>query len=117
MCIRDRYQSVITSKVHLVKNIKIAEAIIDTFNSLFSINNFIVGPKFPIKNATKKNLEPLVNKEIIIKYIRLKCINPLLIVNSLKGTGEKPAIASKVNQAMVPPSEETLSFQKDGSTP
>ena len=70
-----------------------------------------------VKKATKKNLEPLVNKEIIRKYNRLKCINPLLIVKSLKGIGEKPAIASKVIQAIIPPSEEILFFQKDGSTP
>ena len=89
----------------------------DIFSNFFSINNFIVGPKFPIKNAIKKNLDPLVNKEIIIKYAILKCINPLLIVKSLKGRGEKPAIASKVIQAIIPPSDETLFFQKDGSTP
>ena len=89
----------------------------DIFSNFFSINNFIVGPKFPIKNAIKKNLDPLVNKEIITKYAKLKCIKPLLMVNSLKGTGENPAIASKVIQAIIPPSEETLFFQKDGSTP
>jgi hypothetical protein len=33
-------------------------------------------------------------------------------VSSLKGTGVKPAIASKVIQAIFPPSEETLSFKK-----
>ena len=43
---------------------------------------------------------------MIIKYAKLKCINPLLIVKSLKGTGEKPAIASKVIQAIIPPSED-----------
>ena len=93
------------------------EAIIDIFNNFFSINNFIAGPKFPIKNAIKKNLEPLVNKEIMTKYIMLKCINPLLMVKSLKGTGENPAIASKVIHANTPPTEDTLFFQKDGSTP
>ena len=93
------------------------EAIIDIFNNFFSINNFIAEPKFPIKNAIKKNLEPLVNKEIITKYTMLKCINPLVMVKSLKGTGEKPAIANKGIQANTPPSDETLFFQKDGSTP
>ena len=87
------------------------------FSNFFSINNFIVGPKFPIKKAIKKNLDPLVNKEMTIKYAILKCINPLLMVSSLKGTGENPAIASRVIQAITPPSEETLFFQKDGSTP
>ena len=50
------------------KVITIIETIIDIFKSFFSINNFIVGPKFPIKKAIRKNLEPLVNKETIIKY-------------------------------------------------
>ena len=99
------------------KIIKAIETIIDNFNNFFSINNFIAGPKFPIKNDIKKNLDPLVIKEIIIKYAKLKFINPLLIVKSLKGTGENPAIASNVIQAITPPSEETLFFQKDGSTP
>ena len=86
-------------------------------NNFFSINNLIVFPKFPIKNEIKKNLDPLVNKEIITKYPKLKCINPLEIVSSLKGIGEKPAIANKVIHAITPPSEEILFFQNDGSTP
>ena len=94
----------------------ITEKIIDIFNSFFSINNFIAGPKFPIKKAIKKNLDPRVTRATIIKYIKLKCTKPLLIVRSLKGTGENPAIASKVIQAITPPSDETLLFQKDGST-
>ena len=49
------------------KVITIIETIIDIFKSFFSINNFIVGPKFPIKKAIRKNLEPLVIKAIIIK--------------------------------------------------
>ena len=89
----------------------------DIFNNFFSINNFIAGPKFPIKKEIKKNLEPLVNKETITKYTMLKCTNPLEIVKSLKGTGENPAIASKVIHAISPPSDEILSFQKEGSTP
>tara|TARA_B100000482_G_C12441305_1_gene233196 strand:+ start:405 stop:638 length:234 start_codon:yes stop_codon:yes gene_type:complete len=77
----------------------------------------MAGPKFPIKNAIMKNLDPLVTKEMIRKYAKLKCINPLLIVKSLKGKGENPAIANKVIHAITPPSEEILFFQKDGSTP
>ena len=73
-------------------------------------------PKLPIKNAIKKNLKPLVKKETIIKYAKLKFTNPLVIVKSLKGTGENPAIPSKVIQAINPPSDETLLFQKDGSS-
>ena len=67
-----------------------------------------------IQNNNSNNTN---NKEITIKYIMLKCIKPLLIVRSLKGTGENPAIASRVIQAITPPSEETLFFQKYGSTP
>ena len=47
--------------------ITIKEIIIDTVNNFFSITFFIVGPKFPIKNAIIKNLEPLVMIEINIK--------------------------------------------------
>ena len=47
--------------------ITLKEIKIDTVNNLFSITFFIVGPKFPIKNAIKKNLEPLVMIEINIK--------------------------------------------------
>ena len=72
---------------------------------------FIVEPKFPIRNAIKKNLEPLVINETIIKNSRLKFTNPLVIVKSLKGIGENPAIANKVIHAIVPPSEDILSFK------
>ena len=85
----------------------------ENFNNFFSIIFFIVEPKFPIRNAIKKNLEPLVMSEMIIKYNKLKCTNPLVIVNSLKGIGENPAIANKVIQANVPPSEDILSFKND----
>ena len=40
---------------------------IETVTSFFSIIFFIAGPKFPIKKAIKKNLEPLVNKDTITK--------------------------------------------------
>ena len=40
---------------------------IDTVSNFFSIIFFIAGPKFPIKKAMIKNLEPLVKKETIIK--------------------------------------------------
>ena len=90
----------------------------ENFNNFFSIIFFIVEPKFPIRNAIKKNLEPLVIKETIIKYTILKCTNPLVIVKSLNGIGENPAIANKVTQAIVPPSEDILSFKNDAlSTP
>ena len=38
------------------------------FNNFFSIILRIVVPKFPIRKAIKKNLDPLVKKEIIINY-------------------------------------------------
>ena len=79
---------------------------------------FIADPKFPTKNAIKKNLEPLVINETIIKYNILKFTNPLVIVRSLNGIGENPAIANKVIQANVPPSEDILSFKNNAlSTP
>ena len=86
---------------------------IETFNNFFSIIFFIAEPKFPIRKAIIKNLEPLVIKETIIKYNKLKCTKPLVIVSSLKGMGEKPAIASIVIHATTPPSEDTLSFKND----
>ena len=55
-------------------------------------------------------------REMIIKYKILKFIKPLVIVSSLKGTGENPAIANKVIQAITPPSEETLSFKNEVSS-
>ena len=45
---------------------------IEKGKSFFSIIFFIVGPKFPIKKAIIKNLKPLVRKETIIKYNKLK---------------------------------------------
>ena len=48
------------------------EITIETAINFFSIIFFIVGPKFPIKKAIIKNLEPLVKKETIKKYKKLK---------------------------------------------
>ena len=89
------------------------DKIIENFNNFFSMIFFIVDPKFPIKNEIKKNLEPLVINEIITKYSKLKCTKPLVIVKSLNGIGENPAIANKVIHAIVPPSDDILSFKKD----
>ena len=85
----------------------------ENFNNFFSMIFFIVDPKFPIMKEIKKNLKPLVIKETIIKWSKLKCINPLVIVRSLKGIGENPAIANKVTHATTPPSEDILSFKND----
>ena len=84
----------------------------DTAINFFSIIFFIVDPKFPIKNAIRRNLLPLVRTEIKIKQNILKCTNPLVIVRSLNGTGEKPAIARRVIHAITPPCEDTFSFKK-----
>ena len=89
------------------------DKIIENFNNFFSMIFFIADPKFPIKNAIKKNLEPLVINEIIIKYRKLKWTKPLVIVKSLNGIGENPAIANKVIHAIVPPSDDILSFKND----
>ena len=90
----------------------------DTVNNFFSIIFFIAGPKLPIKNDIKKNLDPLVIAATITKYNKLKPTNPLVIVNNLNGTGVKPAIARSVIQAITPPSLETLSFKNETlSTP
>ena len=39
------------------------DKIIENFRSFFSIIFFIVGPKFPTKNAIKKKRDPLVKRE------------------------------------------------------
>ena len=85
----------------------------ENFNNFFSKIFFIAEPKFPIRNAIKKNLKPLVIIETIIKYSKLKFTNPLVIVKSLNGIGENPAIANKVIHATTPPSEDILSFKND----
>tara|TARA_B100002051_G_C16462194_1_gene498999 strand:+ start:569 stop:706 length:138 start_codon:yes stop_codon:yes gene_type:complete len=43
------------------------ENIIERVINFFSIIFFIVGPKFPIRKAIIKNLDPLVKREIKIK--------------------------------------------------
>ena len=48
--------------------IKLKKILIIFFSMIF----FIVDPKFPTKNAIKKNLEPLVINETTIKYNKLK---------------------------------------------
>ena len=53
---------------------------IETFNNFFSIIFFIAEPKFPIRKAIIKNLEPLVIKETIIKYDKLKVSMVLSII-------------------------------------
>ncbi len=85
----------------------------ENFKNFFSKIFFIAEPKFPIRNAIIKNLKPLVIIETIIKYSKLKLTNPLVIVKSLNGIGENPAIANKVTHATVPPSVDILSLKND----
>ena len=52
---------------------KIKDAIImDHFTPCFSRNGPNLSPYLLVKNATKKNLKPLVITQIIIKKIKLK---------------------------------------------
>ena len=52
---------------------------------------------------------------MIIKKNILKFINPLEIVNNLKGRGVKPAVTKIPSQDKKPPVVENLSFKKFGS--
>ena len=81
----------------------------------FSRNGPNFSPNLYVKKATKKNLDPLVKTQITIKKIRLKCIKPLEIVNSLKGRGVKPAVTKIPSQEKKPPAVENFSFKKLGS--
>ena len=48
----------------------------------------------------------------------LNCTKPLVIVNNLKGIGVKPATASRVAHAIIPPSDVILFLRKKlSSTP
>ena len=76
--------------------------IIKIFADLFSTQGIIFFPKKRIAPANKKNLDPLVRVETIIKTKKLKCINPLEIVSSLKGTGVNPAMINNITQAQKP---------------
>ena len=49
---------------------------IDTVSNFFSIIFFIAGPKFPIKKAIIKNLEPLVKKRNYNKIKKIKVNKP-----------------------------------------
>ena len=49
------------------KIIKIKDIKIENLRNFFSIIFFIVGPKLAIRNATMKNLDPLVIRDMIIK--------------------------------------------------
>ena len=71
-------------------------------------------PNLYVKKDTRKNLEPLVKKQIIIKKIKLKLIKPLEIVNSLKGRGVNPAVTKIPSQEKKPPDVENFSFKKLG---
>ena len=65
--------------------------IVNHIAPFFSINLPNLLPKIEVKYETKKNLSPLVNKQISINTIILKFIIPLVIVKTLKGRGVNPA--------------------------
>ena len=88
--------------------------IIDHLVPCFSRNGPNLFPYLLVKNATKKNLKPLVTTQIIIKKIKLKWINPLEIVKSLNGRGVNPAVKSIPIQEAKPPVVENFSFKKLG---
>ena len=70
----------------------IIPAIIENFFPFFSIKGPIDDPNLLTKNANKKNLKPLVIRQVTKKINKLNFIKPLVIVRSLKGTGVNPAI-------------------------
>ena len=90
--------------------------IIDHFVPCLSKNGPNFSPNLYVRKATKKNLDPLVTIQIIIKKIILKCINPLEIVKSLNGKGVKPAVTRIPSHEIKPPLVENLSFRKFGSS-
>ena len=90
--------------------------IIDHLVPCFSRNGPNLFPYLLVKNATKKNLKPLVTIQIIIKKIKSKWINPLEIVKSLNGRGVNPAVKSIPIQEAKPPVVENFSFKKFGSS-
>ena len=57
-----------------------------------SINNFICGPNFQIKAATRKNLAPLLIIEAIMNITILILKAPEDIVITLYGSGVNPAV-------------------------
>ena len=88
--------------------------IIDHIVPFFSKKGPNNSPYLYVKNATKKNLKPLVTTQIIIKKSKLKWINPLEIVKSLNGIGVNPAVKRIPNQEKKPPFVENFSFKKFG---
>ena len=75
----------------------------------FSIKSPNFLPKRLVKYETKKNLKPLVKRQIKKKTVRLKPITPLVIVKTLKGKGVNPARNIIPSQAKKPPLVEILS--------
>ena len=57
----------------------------------------------------QKNLKPLVKRQIKKKTVRLKPMTPLVIVNTLKGKGVKPAKNIIPSQVKKPPLVDILS--------
>ena len=91
-------------------NITINIPVIVNHNApFFSIKSPNFLPKRLVKYETKKNLNPLVNKQIKKKTIILKPITPLVIVKTLKGSGVNPAKNIIPNHAKKPPRVDIIS--------
>lgn len=71
----------------------------------FSKNLTNGSPNFAVKQATTKNLKPLETRLTKKKVIKLNCMNPLKIVNNLKGNGVNPA-ENKISNQEKKPSED-----------
>ena len=66
-------------------------------------------PNKEVKQATRKNLNPRVKRQMKKNMTILKPIIPLEIVNTLKGKGVKPAKNIIPNQRKKPPLDDILS--------
>ena len=69
----------------------------------FSIKGPKASPNFAERKATIKNLRPRETRQIKKNIIILKFIIPLVIVNTLKGNGVKPARNNVPNHKIIPP--------------
>ena len=67
----------------------VSPAIVNHFAASFSINSLKISPNLNDKYETTKNRNPLDTKQTIKNIKILKPIIPLVMVNTLKGSGVK----------------------------
>ena len=72
-------------------NAIIIPKIVNHFTASVFINLLKISPNLYDRYETIKNLKPLENRQIMKNIGKLKPIMPLVIVNTLKGKGVKPA--------------------------